>query len=67
MLAWVLAVALCLFACVCLSQVGVLSKGVNGVICFLAWRVFFDQSYTVLKGNSGIYNNEGILPSGTFS
>jgi len=33
MLAWVLAVALCL------SQVGVLSKGMNGLIWFLAWRL----------------------------
>ena len=46
MLAPVLAVALCLSVCVCLSQVGVLSKVMNGLIWFSAW-VFFDQSNTV--------------------
>ena len=39
MLARVLAVALCLSICVCLSQVGALSKRVKGLICFLAWRL----------------------------
>jgi len=47
MLARVLAIALCLSVCVCLSGVGVLSKRMNGLIWFLAWRLFFDQSYTV--------------------
>ena len=36
MLARVIAVDLCLSVRVCLSQVGVLSKGMNGLICFLA-------------------------------
>ena len=35
MRAWVLALVLCPR----LSQVGVLSKGMNGLICFLAWRL----------------------------
>jgi len=35
MRAWVLALVLCPR----LSQVGVLSKGMNGFICFLAWRL----------------------------
>jgi len=38
-LARVLAMALCPSLCVCLSQVGVLSKGVKGLIWFLAWRL----------------------------
>ena len=35
MRAWVLALVLCPR----LSQVSVLSKGMNGLICFLAWRL----------------------------
>ena len=32
-----------------LSQLGVLSKGMNGLICFFLfiWAAFFDQSYTL--------------------
>ena len=39
MLVWVLVMALCLCLSVCLSQVGVLSKGMDGLICVLAWRL----------------------------
>jgi len=35
MRAWVLAVVLC----PPVSQVGVLSKGMNGLICFLVWKL----------------------------
>ena len=47
MLARVLAIALCPCLSVCLPQVGVLSRGVNGLIYFLARRPFFEQSSTV--------------------
>ena len=49
MLARLLAMALCPCLClsVCLSQVGVLSKGLDGLICFLGMvEASFDQSYT---------------------
>ena len=61
MLARVLAIVLvCLSVCVHLSQVGVLSKGMNGLIWF--WHGgFFDQSYTVLS-KFGYFENIGTLP-----
>jgi len=47
----------------CLSQVGVLSKWMDGIICF-GMEASFDQYYTVttctvFEGNSGIYRNKG--------
>jgi len=56
MLARVLAMALCLSVCACLSQVGVLSKRMNASSLGGA---SFHPSYTVLKGNSGISKNNG--------
>ena len=54
-LARVLAMALCLFVsvCVCLSQDGVLSNGINGFDLVFGTGASFDHSYTVFKGNSG--------------
>jgi len=53
-----------LWPCVrtCLSQVGVLSKWMDGIICF-GMEASFDQYYTVttctvFEGNSGIYRNK---------
>ena len=40
-------VSVCLSVCVCLLQVGVLSKGMNGLIWLFGMQAFFDQSYTV--------------------
>ena len=42
---------------VCLSQVVVLSEGMNGLIWFLAWML--STSPTLVKGNSAIYKNKG--------
>ena len=52
-----LAMAMCL--CLCLSQVGVLSNWMNGLIWLFGMKAFFNQSYTVLQGISGIYKNKG--------
>ena len=44
-----LSVCLSVSVCVCLSQVGVLSKGMNGLIWFLAWRLFRPVLHCVLR------------------
>jgi len=50
---------------VCLLQVGVLSKEMNGLICFFGTEASFDQSYTGFQGNSDIYKISA-LSSRTF-
>ena len=43
---------------VCLSQVGVLAKWLDGSSCMVfGTEASFDQSYTLLKGNSDISKN----------
>jgi len=50
--------------CVCLSQVSVLSTGMNWLICFFwTWRLFFYQSFKEIQVSIKIR----VLPSGTFS
>jgi len=58
-LARVLAMVLCLCPClfnVCsfLSQVGILSKRMDGSSCFFGTEATFDLSYTMLQGTLGI-------------
>ena len=53
-------VSVSVYLSVCLSQVGVLSKRVDGSSWF--WRGgFFDQSYAVFLKNSCIYKNKGTF------
>jgi len=71
MLARVLAMARCHSVCLsvrlCLSVTSRCSIKKNERInLFLTWRLFFDQSYTVFQGNSGIYKIR-VIPTGTFS
>jgi len=66
MLARVLAIALCLSVCVCLSQVGVLSKGMNGLMWFLAWRLFSTSPALSFK-EIRVFTKIRVLPSGNFS
>ena len=49
----------CVYMGLCLSQVRVLSRGIYGLVNYFSVEASFDQSYTVLKGNSGIYQNKG--------
>ena len=55
----VLATDLCPTVCLCLSQVGVLSKRLNESSWFFGIWASFHPSYTVLKGNSDISKNNG--------
>ena len=53
--------------CVCLSQVGVLSKRLSETSWFLAWELPSTHfHYTVLKGNSGI-SKIRVFPCGTLT
>ena len=61
MLARVLAMALC----PCLSEVGVLSKRMDGIICFLA-REHLLTSYTLCFKEIQVCTKITALPSGTF-
>jgi len=51
---------------VCLSQVGVLSKGMNGIISFLAWGLL-STSPTLSFEEIRVSTKIRALPSGTFS
>ena len=66
MLARVLAMTLCLSVCVCLSQVNVLSKGMNDLICFLA-RGLLSTSPTLCFQEIQVSTKVriGLVPSGT--
>jgi len=64
MLARVLAVAL--RPSVCLSQLGVLSKGMNGLICFLAWWLL-SASPTLCCKEFQISAKRRVLSSGSLS
>jgi len=57
-------VSVCLSVCVCLSGVGVLSKRMNGLIWFLAWRLF-STSLTLCFKESQVSTKIRVLPSGT--
>ena len=59
MSARILVMVLCPSVCLCLSQVGVLSKRLDESSCFFCTKAFFDLSYRVLKRNSDIYKNNG--------
>jgi len=62
----VLAIPLCLcLSQVSLSQVGVLSKGMNGLIWFLARRLFSTIPTLCFK-QTRVSTKTRILPSGTF-
>jgi len=67
MLARVLAMALCpcLSVSVCLSQVGVLSKGMNGLMCFWPGE-FFSTSRTLSFKEIQVSTKIRVLPSGIF-
>jgi len=62
MLARVLAMALCPCLSVCLSQVSVLSKGMKGLICFLACRLL-STSPTLPFKEIWISTKIRVLPS----
>ena len=63
-IARVLAMALCL--CLSVSRVGVLAKGMNGLICFLAWRLL-STSPTLSFKEILVSTKIRVLPFGTFS
>ena len=65
MTVWVLAVALCLSVCVCLSQVGVLSKWMDGSSWFLACRL--SAHHTLCSKEIQVSTKIRALPSGTLS
>jgi len=54
--------ALCLYVCLCLSvtsQCSVKRNERSNLV--LGTAAFFDQSYTVFQGKSGIYKNKGTF------
>ena len=64
-LARVLAMALCLCLSVCLSQVSVLSKGMNGLIWFLACGLLSTSRMLLFK-EIQVSTKIRVLSSGTF-
>jgi len=51
---------------VCLTQVGVLSKGMNGLIWFLAWRLLLTSPALCFK-EVQVSTKIRVLPSESFS
>jgi len=51
---------------VCLTQVGVLSKGMNGLIWFLAWRLLLTSPALCFK-EVQVSTKIWVLPSESFS
>jgi len=56
--------SVCLSVCVCLPQVGVLSKGMNTLIWFLAWMLF-STSHTLCFKEIQLSTEIRVLTSGT--
>jgi len=63
-----LSLCLCLSVSICLSQVGVLSKGMNGLISLLAWSIdAFSTSPTLRFKEIQVSTQIRVLPSGTIN